>query len=107
LEIAPRRIDGSTSRPTTIWVVRVDDELCVRSYRGRTGGWFSRALRSHEGNITAGGVETGVRLFEPDAGVRCAVDRAYRSKYARCGDTYVLPMVTDAAAAATLRLTPR
>jgi hypothetical protein len=42
LDIASRRADGSTSRPTTIWVVRVGDELYVRSYRGRTGGWFSR-----------------------------------------------------------------
>lgn len=107
LQIAPRRADGSIGRPTTIWVVRVGDELYIRSYRGRTGGWFAKTLRSHEGRIRAGGVEADVRLAEPDAEVRAAVDQAYRSKYARYGDAYVRPMVSDAAAAATFRLTPR
>jgi hypothetical protein len=107
LEIAPRRADGSTGRPTTIWVVRVGDDLFIRSYRGRTSGWFSRALRSHEGRIKAGGVERDVRFAEPDTGLRAAIDRAYRSKYSCYDDTYVVPMVSDDAAAATLRLTPR
>jgi hypothetical protein len=39
LEIAALRPDGI--RPaTTIWVVRVGDDLYVRSYRGRAGRWF-------------------------------------------------------------------
>ena len=40
LEIAPARRDGTLRRPTTIWVVRHDDDLYVRSYHGRGGGWF-------------------------------------------------------------------
>jgi hypothetical protein len=107
LEIAPFGAAGSTRRPTTIWVVRVGDELFVRSYHGRTGGWFSRALRSHEGHIRAGGVERDVRLLEPDAELRNEVDEAYRAKYASYGAAYLDPMISDAASAATLRLTPR
>jgi hypothetical protein len=107
LDITSVRADGSAARPTTIWVVRVGDELFVRSFRGRTAGWFSRALRTHEGHIRAGGVDRDVRLTEPDAGVRTAVDQAYRTKYGHYGDAYVVPMLGDAAAAATLRLTPR
>jgi hypothetical protein len=107
LDIAPRRADGSTSRPTTIWVVRVGDDLYVRSYRGRGGGWFSRALQSHQGRIRAGGVERDVTFSEPDGTVRAAIDQTYRTKYARYGDTYVVPMVSPDAAAATFALTPR
>ena len=36
-----------------------------------------------------------------------AIDDAYRSKYARYGDTYLQPMLADQAIATTLQLTPR
>jgi hypothetical protein len=107
LGIRPRRPDGSTGRATTIWVVRVGDELYVRSYHGRASGWFSRALRTREAHIAAGGVDRDVQLLEPDAGVRAAVDQAYRTKYARHSATYIEPMISDTAASATFRLTPR
>lgn len=35
-----------------------------------------------------------------------AVDQAYRAKYGRYGSAYVAPMTADAAARATVRLTP-
>jgi 4-carboxymuconolactone decarboxylase len=105
LDIAPARADGTLRRSTTIWVVRVDDDLDVRSYRGPGGAWYRTAQASHEGRIRAGGVERDVFFDEPDDTVRSAVDVAYRTKYARYGDTYVVPMVDDDAAAATFRLT--
>jgi hypothetical protein len=95
LEIAALRPDGSLRRSTTIWVVRVGDDLYVRSYRGREGAWFRSVLRRPEGRIRAGGVD------------RDAINRAYRSKYARYGGTYVDPMGSLGAAAATLRLNAR
>jgi hypothetical protein len=49
LEIASYRQDGTLRAYTTIWVVRVGDELYVRSWRGRSGVWFRRALQRHEG----------------------------------------------------------
>lgn len=45
-----------------VWVVRVGGELYVRSYRGRRGGWFRRALASHQGHIRAAGIERDVIL---------------------------------------------
>jgi Uncharacterized protein conserved in bacteria (DUF2255) len=48
LDIAPARPDRSLRPYTTIWVVRVGDELYVRSYRGRRGSWFRHALQSHQ-----------------------------------------------------------
>ena len=40
LQIASLRSDGSQRNPVTIWVVRVDDDLYVRSVNGRGSAWF-------------------------------------------------------------------
>ena len=37
LELASARRDGTLRKPRTIWVVRVGDDLYVRSMYGRTG----------------------------------------------------------------------
>jgi hypothetical protein len=105
LQIAGLRPDASLRPYTTI--VRVGDDLYVRSYRGRGGGWFRHALQRLEGRIRAGGVERDVAFAEPEEVDHDAVDRAYRSKYARYGGTYVDPMVRPDATAATLRLIAR
>ncbi len=69
LEITTRRADGSLRPYVPIWVVRVGDELFVRSWED--------------------------------------IDRAYRDKYGRYGDTYVGPMTGPGARAATARLMAR
>jgi hypothetical protein len=107
LEIASYRQDGSLRPYTTIWIVRVGDELYVRSWRGRSGVWFRRALQRHEGRIRAAGVERDVTFEEPDDSVHPAIHDAYRSKYTRYPDSYVRPMVEPDATAATFRLVPR
>jgi hypothetical protein len=107
LEIAALRPDGTLRPATTIWVVRVDNDLYVRSYRGRNGGWFRSVLRHPEGRIRAGGVTREVAFQEPDDPDQEAIDRAYRTKYARYGGSYVDPMVGSDATAATLRLIAR
>jgi hypothetical protein len=107
LQIAALRPDGSLRPDTTIWVVRVGDDLYVRSYRGRGGAWFRSAQRRHQGRIRAGGVQRDVTFEEPGDADPDAIDRAYRSKYARYSSTHVDPMVDPGARAATLRLTPR
>lgn len=107
LEIAPARADGSLRRATPIWVVRIDDDLYVRSYRGQDGRWFRTAQQSHEGEINAGGISKRVRFVESDnAQTADAIDQAYRSKYERYGARYVEPMVASNARAATLQLVP-
>jgi len=107
LEIAALRPDGTLRPATTIWVVRVGDDLYVRSYHGRGGGWFRSVLRRPEGRIRAGGLTRDVALQEPDDADHAAIGQAYQAKYARYGNSYVDPMVSPDATAATLQLIPR
>jgi hypothetical protein len=105
LQIAPERRDGSLRRPLPIWVVRVGDDLFVRSWRGAGGGWYRAAEATHEAHISAGGVDTNVTLSHAGDHVNDAVDAAYRTKYARHSD-HVEPMVGPEARATTLKLVP-
>jgi hypothetical protein len=105
LEIAPQRRDGSLRRPLPIWVVRVGDELFVRSWRGAGGGWYRAAEATHEAHISAGGVDKDITLSDAGDEVNDAVDAAYRTKYGRHSG-YVEPMVGPQARATTLRLMP-
>ena len=107
LQIASARRDGTLRRYVTIWVVRVGDDLYVRSYRGTEGTWFRHALSHPEGRVRARGVERDVRFEQTDGTAQDSIDQAYRSKYARYGSTYVDPMVGPDAVAATFRLLPR
>jgi hypothetical protein len=108
LDIAPRRQDGSLLKAVTIWVVRVGDDLYVRSYKGQGSSWFRGVLARHEGCISAGGVVKDVTMEEvSDAAIHDQIDAAYRSKYHRYPAGYVDSVVTDGARAATIRLAPR
>ena len=106
LRIAPRRRDGSLRTPVTIWVVRVGDDLYVRSWHGSAGGWYRAARNSHEGRISAGGIDREVAFVDGDADVGDAVDAAYREKYGRYSG-YVEPMVRLEARATTIELVSR
>ena len=107
LQIAALRPDGSLRPYTTIWVVRVGDDLYVRSYRGRGGAWFRSMLQRPEGHVRAGGADRDVTFSEPTGADQDAIDQAYRSKYARYASSYVEPMVSPDARAATLQLIAR
>jgi hypothetical protein len=105
LELSARRPDGTLKRPVTIWVVRVADDLFVRSYRGSDGRWYRDVTAHPNGHIASGGVESDVRFTEAEVQIGDLVDSAYRDKYARF-PSYVGPMLTDHARATTLRLLP-
>ena len=107
LEIAPRQGDGTLRASTTIWVVRVGDDLYVRSWRGPTGSWFRAAQQTREGRINAGGVEKDVRFVDASNDVDGSIDDAYRSKYRRYAGSYLEPMLRPQARATTLKLVPR
>lgn len=106
LEIASRRPDGSLSPGVTIWAVRVDDALFVRSAYGVENGWYRRAVRRGLGRVRAGGVERAVSFAAPGDDEQGAVDAAYRAKYGRRYPSIVPSVVSDAARAATLRVVP-
>jgi hypothetical protein len=110
LRIAPERRDGTLRNPVTIWVVRLGDDLYVRSWRGRTAAWYRGTKVRHEGRIWAGGIEkdvTFVDVVEADHDIHDQIDAAYRTKYRRYGAQYVNPMVAPEARASTIKLVPR
>ena len=107
LEIASLRRDGTFRNPTTIWVVRLGDDLYVRSVNGRTGAWFRGTQVRHEGRIGAGGVEKDVTFVDADDGINDQIDDAYRSKYRRYAPSIVGSVLTPEARSATINLVPR
>ena len=107
LEIASIRRDGTLRNLVTIWVVRLGDDLYVRSVNGRTGAWFRGTQVRHEGRIGAGGVEKDVTFVDADDGINDQIDDAYRSKYRRSAPSIVGSVLTPEARSATIRLGPR
>ena len=65
LQLASERPDGTLRPYVTMWVVRVEDELYVRSAYGANNPWFRRAKASGMGRIRAGGLERDVTFAEP------------------------------------------
>ena len=54
VRIAPLRKNGSMPKSVTIWIVRVGDDLYVRSAYGRDSSWFRGAQEHHKGTIHVG-----------------------------------------------------
>lgn len=107
LQIASLRKDGSLRSMRIIWVVRVGDDLYVRSVNGRTSDWFRGVQTRHEGRIHAGGVEKDVAFVEEsDPMVSDQIDAAYEAKYRRYAS--IIPSINSPTArAAAIRLVPR
>ena len=106
LQIASFRQDGSLRKPRTIWVVRVGDDLYVRSVYGSTSDWFRGVQTRHEGRIWAGGVEKDVTFVEDDSDIHDQIDAAYRTKYRRYAANIINSIVSPEARSATIKLVP-
>jgi hypothetical protein len=106
LQLASVRGDGTLRAPVTMWVVRHDDDVYVRSVYGRGSSWFRGAQTLHQARIRAGGVEKEVLLVETDDSTD-EVDAAYRTKYRRYADSIIDAITSPEARAATLSLVPR
>ncbi len=108
LQIASVRGDGTLRKPVTIWVVRLGNDLYVRSVNGRSGAWFRGAQIRHAGRIHAGGIEKDVTFVEePDPDINAQIDAAYRAKYRGYAANIVGSIVTPEARSATIKLFPR
>lgn len=107
LQFASLRRDGTARKPVTIWIIRVGDELYVRSVNGRSSSWFRGVEVRHEGRISVGGVEKEVTFSDADPMLNEAIDAAYRAKYRRYQASIVDSIVSPEARSATIRLLPR
>ena len=107
LEIASLRRDGPLAKAVTIWVVRLGDDLFVRSVNGRSGAWFRGTQVRHEGHILAGGIARDVTFVDADSGMHDQIDIEYRTKYHRYAASIVSQIVSTEARSATLKLVPR
>ena len=108
LQIASLRRDGTLRNLVTIWVVRLGEDLYVRSVNGRTSAWFRGVQTRHEGHIRAGGVDKDVTFVEePDTSVNNQIDTAYATKYRRYAASIIGHINGSEARAATIKLVPR
>ena len=106
LEIAVKRADGTLRHWVPIWVVRAGGQVYVRTWYRRETGWFGHALSSRRARIRVPGLEADAAIADVGNGtaqLRAGIDAAYRTKY---GSSPAASMVTPAAAATTLQLSP-
>jgi hypothetical protein len=102
--VTPRR-DGSLSR-RPIWVVVVDGNAYVRSYRGERGAWYRQARADGQATIGVDARAIGVGV-EPvdDEETNRKVSDAFRAKYSERSPVPTETMLNDEVSRTTLRLT--
>ena len=107
LQIATLRSDSTLRNPVTIWVVRVGNDLYVRSVNGRGSAWFRGIQTRHEGQIRASGVVKDVTFVEEsDANINSQIDAAYATKYRRYAASIISHINGSEARAATIKIIP-
>ena len=107
LEFASLSDDGALSPFVTMWVVRVGEEIYVRSAGGASRPWFQRATSSGTGHIRAGGIEAEVAFDKAPVGADIEIDASYHEKYDRYGSTIVGHVTGPGAHQVTIRLVRR
>lgn len=108
LQIASLRRDGTLRKMVIIWVVRLGDDLYVRSVKGHNGVWFRGVMERHEGHIQAGGIDKDITFVEePDPDINDQIDGAYYTKYYRRYSSSVSHINSPEARDATIKLLPR
>jgi hypothetical protein len=107
LGVSSVREDGTLRPYVTIWVVRVGDDIYIRSMASAGTPWYRRAKASGIGRVRAGGIERDVTFAEAAPDVHARIDAAYHTKYDRYGPGPVGAVVGPSVAPVTLRLLPR
>lgn len=106
IEIAGVRGNGTMRTHRIVWVVRVGDELYVRSVLGASAAWFRGVRERDEGHIQGDGIDRDVAFVPTDPALNDRIDEAYRVKYG-AGTAPVVAITNDQARATTLTLIPR
>lgn len=107
LRVVSLRRDGSPGSWRTIWVVRVGDDLCVRSVNGPTAAWYRGTRARLQGRIQGGGVDKDVTFVDADPTLNDQVDAAYRAKYGHYAANIIKAITGPEASSTTMRLVPR
>ena len=109
VEVSSVRRDGSLSPTRTVWIVRVGDQLYLRSVNGPDGAWYRLTRAFHQGRIKASGVVRDLTWVDVDAAEQPDVDPAVDAEYARKyqGATSAIAHITSPLArATTMRVEP-
>ncbi len=109
LEISSQSSDGTFTKYIPIWVVRVGDNIYVRSVHGTTSGWYSATQVQHQGQIKVPNLEAPVTFVNVsmDDTDHDQIDTVYQTKYSGYPKIWVDPTFTPVARGATLKLIPR
>ena len=107
IELEPVGSYDALRKAVTIWIVRLGDDLYVRSAYGRASAWFRALQRNHQGRISCKVINKDVTFLPADRDLNEEIDAAYRGKYHRNGAQYVNMMVSPTARSVTIKLTPR
>jgi hypothetical protein len=96
---------AETSRP--IWIVVVDGDAYVRSYRGEAGAWYRRVRRGVAAQLGVDGNTLDVRFEPVERGpIDARVSDAYDHKYGARMPGPTQAMLTDEVIATTLHVSP-
>ena len=107
IRLSSERADGSLRKPVRMWIVRLGDEVFVRSVRGPDGPWFRGLWSSRRARIRSGDLERDVSAEDADHTLDDTIDEAYREKYRHYPDAPVRSVLTEQARASTTHLVPR
>jgi len=104
------RRDESLSRERIVWIVRVGDELYLRSVNGPEAAWYRSTRFRHQGRLAARGIVRDVTWVDVDATALPDIDPAVDAEYARKyrGSTSAINRINSPAArSTTMRVDPR
>ena len=103
VDIETRGVDGTRHR-VPIWVLVIDGEAYVASYRGERGRWWRELLRDREGRLIAGRVKIDVVPHRVRSrAILDAMHSGFASKY-RTSRSSVLAMQRPEVLKTALRL---
>ena len=104
IDIETQSATGRTHR-TTIWVVVVDNNVYVRSVRGRAGRWYREITANPQGAIYIDGRRIPVRAIPvSDPATIARVSNAYLQKYRN--SPFANSIVREETLPTTLQLEP-